>query len=72
MLSGAAMNVVGNKEEMEFLLSTAQEVSPEYPVVISEFIQGAKEIEMDAVAQNGEIIDYAISEHVNSHANCYF
>ncbi|CAG0895908.1 unnamed protein product [Cyprideis torosa] len=64
VLSGAAMNVVGNKEEMEVLLSQAQDVSPEHPVVVSEFIQGAKEIEMDAVAQNGTIVDYAISEHV--------
>lgn len=64
VLSGAAMNVVGNKEEMEILLSQAQEVSPEYPVVVSEFIQGAKEIEMDAVAKDGGIVDYAISEHV--------
>ncbi|CAG0903705.1 unnamed protein product [Cyprideis torosa] len=64
VLSGAAMNVVGNKDEMEILLSQAQDVSPEHPVVISEFIQGAKEIEMDAVANKGQIVDYAISEHV--------
>ncbi|APD08123.1 carbamoyl-phosphate synthase (glutamine-hydrolyzing) [Flavobacteriaceae bacterium UJ101] len=64
VLSGAAMNVVSNKEELEEFLALAADVSPDHPVVVSEFIEGAKEIEMDAVAKNGEIIDYAISEHV--------
>jgi carbamoyl-phosphate synthase large subunit len=64
VLSGAAMNVVSNKEEMEHYLQLAANVSKQYPVVISEFIEQAKEIEMDAVAQNGELIAYAISEHV--------
>ncbi len=64
VLSGAAMNVVSNKEELEDFLKLAADVSPDHPVVVSEFIEGAKEIEMDAVAKNGEIIDYAISEHV--------
>ncbi len=64
VLSGAAMNVVSNKEELEQFLTLATDVSPDHPVVVSEFIEGAKEIEMDAVAKNGEIIDYAISEHV--------
>ena len=64
VLSGAAMNVVSNNDELEHFLTLATEVSPEHPVVVSEFIEGAKEIEMDAVARDGEIIDYAISEHV--------
>ena len=64
VLSGAAMNVVSNKEELREFLSLAQRVSPHHPVVVTQFIEGAKEIEMDAVAQRGEIIDYAISEHV--------
>ncbi|WP_375416996.1 carbamoyl-phosphate synthase (glutamine-hydrolyzing) large subunit [uncultured Hymenobacter sp.] len=64
VLSGAAMNVVSNKEELETFLKLAKEVSAEYPVVVSEFIEEAKEIELDAVANKGEIISYAISEHV--------
>ena len=64
VLSGAAMNVVSNAFELEEFLQTATEVSAEYPVVVSEFIQEAKEIELDAVADHGDIISYAISEHV--------
>jgi carbamoyl-phosphate synthase large subunit len=64
VLSGAAMNVVSNKEELQYFLGLAADISPDHPVVVSEFIEGAKEIEMDAVASNGEIVDYAISEHV--------
>lgn len=64
VLSGAAMNVVSNKSELEFFLTLAANVSKEHPVVVSEFIQEAKEIEIDAVANNGEIVAYAISEHV--------
>jgi carbamoyl-phosphate synthase large subunit len=64
VLSGAAMNVVSNKSELEHFLKMATEVSRQYPVVISRFIEDAKEIEMDAVARDGEIICYAISEHV--------
>ncbi len=64
VLSGAAMNIVSNKNELEHFLNLAVTVSKQYPVVVSEFIQGAKEIEMDAVARKGEIIEYAISEHV--------
>ena len=64
VLSGAAMNVVSNVFEMEAFLKAAKEVSAEYPVVVSEFIQDAKEIELDAVADQGEIVSYAISEHV--------
>ena len=64
VLSGAAMNVVSNTHELDAFLKLAKEVSPDYPVVVSEFVQGAKEIELDAVCQNGEIVDYAISEHV--------
>ncbi|MBG8552077.1 carbamoyl-phosphate synthase (glutamine-hydrolyzing) large subunit [Hymenobacter guriensis] len=64
VLSGAAMNVVSNTFELEAFLQTAVEVSSEYPVVVSEFIQEAKEIELDAVADHGEIVSYAISEHV--------
>jgi carbamoyl-phosphate synthase large subunit len=64
VLSGAAMNVVSNKEEMEHFLKVAARVSKQYPVVVSEFIENAKEIEIDAVAREGELISYAISEHV--------
>jgi len=64
VLSGAAMNVVSNKEELEHFLKLAAKVSKQYPVVISEFIQQAKEIEIDAVARDGEMIAYAMSEHV--------
>ncbi len=64
VLSGAAMNVCSNPEELERFLRLAANVSKEHPVVVSQFIQNAKEIEMDAVAQNGEIKAYAISEHI--------
>jgi len=64
VLSGAAMNVVSNRQELDFFLQLAARVSKEFPVVVSEFIQNAKEIEIDAVADRGEIIAYAISEHI--------
>ena len=64
VLSGAAMNVVSNREELGYFLNLAANVSKEFPVVVSQFIEQAKEIEFDAVAQGGEIIAYAISEHV--------
>ncbi len=64
VLSGAAMNVVSNKDEMKHFLTLATKVSKQHPVVISEFIEQAKEIEIDAVANKGEIISYALSEHV--------
>nr|WP_321407411.1 carbamoyl-phosphate synthase (glutamine-hydrolyzing) large subunit [uncultured Carboxylicivirga sp.] len=64
VLSGAAMNVVSNKDELEHFLTLAANVSKEFPVVVSEFIEEAKEIEIDAVANNGEVIAYAISEHI--------
>lgn len=64
VLSGAAMNVVSNKDELSHFLKLAATVSKQYPVVVSEFIENAKEIEIDAVANKGEIIAYAISEHV--------
>lgn len=64
VLSGAAMNVVSNREELEHFLSLAANVSKEYPVVVSKFIEEAKEIEIDAVARTGEMILYAISEHI--------
>jgi len=64
VLSGAAMNVVSNKSELSHFLELAAQVSKQYPVVVSEFIENAKEIEIDAVAKNGEMIAYAISEHV--------
>jgi carbamoyl-phosphate synthase large subunit len=64
VLSGAAMNVCSNEKELEHFLTLATEVSAKYPVVVSEFVENAKEIEMDAVACNGELIVYAISEHV--------
>jgi carbamoyl-phosphate synthase large subunit len=64
VLSGAAMNIVSNKNELNHFLTLATRVSKQHPVVVSEFIQEAKEIELDAVAENGEIVAYAISEHV--------
>ena len=64
VLSGAAMNVCSNPDELERFLRLAANVSKQHPVVVSEFIQNAKEIEMDAVAQDGEIKVYAISEHI--------
>ena len=64
VLSGAAMNVCHDYEQMHRFLGQAAKVSKEYPVVVSSFLQNAKEIEFDAVARNGEIIEYAISEHV--------
>jgi carbamoyl-phosphate synthase large subunit len=64
VLSGAAMNVVSNEEELDHFLELAVNVSKQYPVVVSEFIEQAKEIEIDAVAKNGEMIAYAISEHI--------
>ena len=64
VLSGAAMNVCSNQEELERFLQLAAEVSKEHPVVVSRFIENAKEVEMDAVAKDGEIIAYAISEHI--------
>ena len=64
VLSGAAMNVCSNREELERFLQLAANVSKKHPVVVSQFIEHAKEVEMDAVAQNGEIVAYAISEHI--------
>ena len=64
VLSGAAMNVCYDEEELKRFLQMASEVSKEYPVVISQFMQETKEIEFDAVADHGEIVEYAISEHV--------
>ncbi|MDR0393861.1 MAG: carbamoyl-phosphate synthase (glutamine-hydrolyzing) large subunit [Tannerella sp.] len=64
VLSGAAMNVCSNEEELVRFLKVAANVSKKHPVVISQFIEYAKEVEMDAVAENGEIVAYAISEHI--------
>ena len=64
VLSGAAMNVCSNEEELKRFLQLAANVSEDHPVVVSKFIEHAKEIEMDAVAKNGEILAYAISEHI--------
>jgi len=64
VLSGAAMNVCSNKEELGHFLQLAANVSEDHPVVVSKFIENAKEIEMDAVAKDGEILAYAISEHI--------
>ena len=64
VLSGAAMNVCSNQDELERFLKLAANVSQKHPVVISKFLQHAKEVEMDAVARDGEIIAYAISEHI--------
>ncbi|MEG1580399.1 MAG: carbamoyl-phosphate synthase (glutamine-hydrolyzing) large subunit [Bacteroidaceae bacterium] len=64
VLSGAAMNVCSNRDELERFLQLAANVSKKHPVVVSQFIENAKEVEMDAVARDGEIIAYAISEHI--------
>lgn len=64
VLSGAAMNVCSNNDELERFLKLAANVSEDHPVVVSKFIENAKEIEMDAVARDGEIMAYAISEHI--------
>ena len=64
VLSGAAMNVCSNQQELVQFLELAANVSKKHPVVISQFIEGAKEVEVDAVAENGEIVMYAISEHI--------
>jgi len=64
VLSGAAMNVCSNREELERFLKLAANVSKKHPVVVSRFLEHAKEVEMDAVARDGEIIAYAISEHI--------
>ena len=64
VLSGAAMNVCSNEDELKRFLQLAANVSEDHPVVVSKFIEHAKEIEMDAVAKNGEVIAYAISEHI--------
>ena len=64
VLSGAAMNVCHNDEELERFLAAASEVSKEFPVVISQFMQETNEIEFDGVAQNGDVVEYGISEHV--------
>ena len=66
VLSGAAMSVAADKKELEQYLQKAVDVSKEHPVVISKFITNAKEIEIDAVAQNGELVIYAISEHIEN------
>jgi carbamoyl-phosphate synthase large subunit len=64
VLSGAAMNVCSNREELEKFLQLAANISSEHPVVVSKFIEHAKEIDFDGVAKDGEIVAYAISEHV--------
>jgi carbamoyl-phosphate synthase large subunit len=66
VLSGAAMRVVTNDAELEFFLRTAAVVSRDYPVVISKYIAGAKEVELDAVSHDGELLNYAIAEHVEN------
>jgi carbamoyl-phosphate synthase large subunit len=66
VLSGAAMAVAMNEEELERILGKAADVSPDHPVVISKYIMGAKEIECDGVAKNGELVAYVISEHVEN------
>lgn len=66
VLSGAAMAVAANDEQLSQYLQRAVKISPDHPTVISKFLENAKEIEMDAVAQNGEIVTYAISEHVEN------
>merc|ERR1712110_405243 len=66
VLSGAAMRVVASDADLERFLQTAAVVSRDYPVVISKYVSGAKEVELDAVGQNGELLNYAIAEHVEN------
>ena len=66
VLSGAAMKVVFNDADLSTFLSKAVDVSPDHPVVISKFVEGAKEIEVDAVAKDGHVVNYAIGEHVEN------
>merc|ERR1719182_69658 len=66
VLSGAAMKVVFNDADLAKFLQMACEVSPDHPVVISKFVEGAKEIEVDAVAKDGHVLNYAIAEHVEN------
>lgn len=66
VLSGAAMNVIHSEQDLEQKLTNAAAVSPDYPVVITKFIQGAEEIDIDAVAHRGELLAHAISEHVEN------
>lgn len=66
VLSGAAMSVVNGEHELEVKLTTASDVSPDHPVVMSKFIEGAEEIDVDAVAHNGQVLIHAISEHVEN------
>lgn len=66
VLSGGAMNVVQNEKELEIYLGEAAKLSPDHPVVISQFILNAKELEIDGVAQNGKLVIYAISEHIEN------
>ena len=66
VLSGAAMRVINTRDELDRFLRTAAVVSPDHPVVISKYIQGAKEVEMDAVGCGGEVVNYAISEHIEN------
>merc|ERR1712056_9549 len=66
VLSGAAMRVVTSNEDLEQFLRNAAVVSRDYPVVISKYISGAKEVELDAVGQNGSLVNYAIAEHVEN------
>jgi len=66
VLSGAAMNVAKTKEELDFYLKLAVDVSPEFPIVISKFIEGAREVEVDAVASKGKIVNWAVAEHVEN------
>lgn len=66
VLSGAAMRIVNNKEELELCLKEASDISPEHPIVLTKFFQNCREVDLDAVANNGNIITYAISEHVEN------
>jgi carbamoyl-phosphate synthase large subunit len=66
VLSGAAMAVAGNDDELTTYLSNAEAISPDYPVVVSKFVENAKEIDIDAVARNGELVGWAVSEHVEN------
>jgi carbamoyl-phosphate synthase large subunit len=72
VLSGAAMNVAYNEEQLKTFLSLASEVSPDHPTVLTKFIEGAQELDVDAVAHEGNLLVYAVSQHVENAGNLNF
>jgi carbamoyl-phosphate synthase large subunit len=69
VLSGAAMNVAYNEDQLKASLSLASEISPDHPTVLTKFIEGAQELDVDAVAHNGNLLVYAVSQHIENAGN---